>query len=1447
MNAKGIEIFKDIIRIHEEDNAIINKYPRMRSLLERACKDLTINEHTQFSNLFTRLNYLCEKYNYGKENTYNINTLRVNANKVLHAEFQPTKIDYLHDLKALCKAISHFYAVTIPKRLRDDLPVEGMARAKVKYADKQIIIRVRVVEPKCDEEFIYAIIEDLPSKEPIKIRYNVIEKNREFNQTVNQIWVGCQLNLLFVTQNTEGVYLPEIIILEPDYLVDISSVAECIKDYGAHPLNYLISKFDLRQNTAPILLGNAANTFLDLLIYEKVHDPVNFMAAMSVVFKSSPLEFSTCEDLKDRSKEIEFFNNAKNQFCNIRNNINSKFPEIELEPSAVLLEPTFICEQLGLQGRLDLLQLATGETDKKNIIIELKSGKAPFPETDFTLISHNHKSQVYLYQLTLQMVLGLSFDKLRAYILYSKYTDLDANLRLNMPNLAYIRGVLNIRNLIVANESIIARDQNNQATVRLLEDICPDKLFTKPKGFEKLLEKSIKPKIAAFKKVFEQEDDSFSLAYFHCYYAFVTKEHYISKIGDNTAGNTNGASSLWLTNDDDKLETGTLLMDLRIINNDISSNNQKITFSIPKIDQDVVPNFREGDIVLLYEKNKKSDNVRNKQIFKGTIEKLTQVEITVQLRHKQESKVALPDSSNYAIEQDFLDSSFNSMYKSLYTFLQADGDRKKLLVGLRDPRQAESTTLINNYEDDDYAKIIYNSKLAKDYFLLLGPPGSGKTSRALKNMVEEFYADDDANILLLAYTNRAVDEICGALTNVNGRPQYVRIGSELNCAPVYTEFLLERVIQNCQKRTDVKELLSKIRIFVGTIATVANKPELFKIKHFKVAIIDEASQILEPSLIGILSAKHGPDTNAIDKFVLIGDHKQLPAVVLQNDSQTLVRVPELNKLGFLSTKESIFERLYRINSRNEHSLAIGQLRKQGRMHPDVALFPNHAFYNGQLKLVPTPHQNADLEFKKYDSKNVIQKLISTRRIAFIPSITDYNSQSPRNNLYEAKIVKELVRSIHELYLLNNLGFHPAAHLGIITPYRSQIALIKRELHKLNIPELDDITIDTVERFQGSERDIIIYSFSINEYYQLDALTSHYYDGGQLIDRKLNVAITRAKKQLFVIGNPAILANNRIYHSFISFIQSQSGFIQCQPDDFILGKFNLEDPSVDVALGHKVILPDENFSSVFEQLVINPLRLDPRTKFPNILLGFDSNYNRTNVIEYGRTKFDERSKFHSPIDKVNLYCYFNMRKHYFSSVAIFRGFEQYFKSTFENTGNRILFIDFGCGPLTSGLALNHSFSDTGSFFFHYIGLDISEAMLEKAKEFSNSGLFNRSTRFQFKRNLDDIDIDYFNDLFSLSNTVILNFSYLFGNLSIAESSELAEKVNKLMIRYPLNKYILIYQNSSIEERSRSYLIFKSLIEKLKTKVQPRIEKIAYKNAILSNYDKSETVYYELLEN
>jgi superfamily I DNA and/or RNA helicase len=313
----------------------------------------------------------------------------------------------------------------------------------------------------------------------------------------------------------------------------------------------------------------------------------------------------------------------------------------------------------------------------------------------------------------------------------------------------------------------------------------------------------------------------------------------------------------------------------------------------------------------------------------------------------------------------------------------------------------------------------------------------------------------------------------------------------------------------------VAEVINNCRIFVGTVASVWNKPEIFQLKTFDLAIIDEATQLLEPHLLGVFCAKNPSGKNAVERFVLIGDHKQLPAVVLQSKEESKVEEPVLNEIGLTNLSASLFERLYRQYQANDRTDAYAQLSKQGRMHPEIAAFPSEQFYNGLLESADLPHQTEQGNY---------------RRLQFYDIQPDAHDFSTKTNRREAEKVVEIVQKIY----LTHPEFNPQ-QIGIITPFRNQIALIRKLLQEVN-PRFSEITVDTVERFQGSQRDAIIYSFCIQTENQLAALPNWLEENGMQIDRKLNVVLTRAKKQLHVIGNEELLAKNLLYKKLINFLQ-----------------------------------------------------------------------------------------------------------------------------------------------------------------------------------------------------------------------------------------------------------------------------------------------------------------------
>ncbi|MBQ5663126.1 MAG: hypothetical protein IIV19_01710, partial [Bacteroidaceae bacterium] len=277
-----------------------------------------------------------------------------------------------------------------------------------------------------------------------------------------------------------------------------------------------------------------------------------------------------------------------------------------------------------------------------------------------------------------------------------------------------------------------------------------------------------------------------------------------------------------------------------------------------------------------------------------------------------------------------------------------------------------------------------------------------------------------------------------------------------------------------------------------------------------------------------------PDKDsAIKKFILIGDPKQLPAVVAQSPIEAEITSPLLRERGFTSHAISFFERVYNYYIKNPLPQLIASLYSQGRMHPEVGDFANKYFYDGILQPIPLPHQSEQLPYATYDTNDTIESTLATRRTKFIATTASPNNENPKINRSEAQAIASFVAKYHKLCNENGLECNPNKEIGIIVPFRNQIAMVTNEIARLNIPDSDNIIIDTVERFQGSQRDIILYGTTISTPSMLDILSVTTTDAnGTLIDRKLNVAITRARRQMFIFGVPEALQASPLYSALM---------------------------------------------------------------------------------------------------------------------------------------------------------------------------------------------------------------------------------------------------------------------------------------------------------------------------
>ncbi|MBF1603995.1 MAG: ATP-binding protein, partial [Prevotella sp.] len=1100
----------DILSAPSEAQALI-----MHETLVIACHEGLKNTRHGFGNLSSQVESLCRQHNIAPQDIVAIQKMRRHSNS--YAPILPEDVAY--DCRALAIFVSAVVQEAIPSFLVGKIPARGRTTENIQITNYRYI---RCIVREWDDSTIQvAVTNQDSSEELLLVDYMNTPDYIDFSYLRPMLREGMQLNLLDCTVTRKKV-VPRLIVVEPDYLIDISTIANCFETYGHHPLLFTVNRLTPRLSNKHIVLGNFAGSALD--------DIINHPAGYDIKetfrsnFREKALDYATCPDFDAAS----FKQDAERQVENIKGIVDEIFQTFDREKA--ILEPSFVCERLGIQGRVDLMTI-----DLK-LLVEQKSGKNTFIERKYknphgSLHVEKHYVQVLLYYGILQYNFQLSPKNAHIQLLYSKYPLPDGLLEVE-PLQKLIREAIRFRNQAVATEFWMA----DNGFDRMLPLLTPQTLNVEKQN-DNFYNRYLLPQLTETLAPLHQLND-LERAYFTRMMTFVIKEQLVSKVGvQEGVGNSN--ADLWNMPLAEKKETGNIYTGLTIIEKERSSSfngYDTITLAVPQQGEDFLPNFRRGDMIYLYAyKKNEAPDVRMSILFKGSLQEIHGDRLVVHLNDGQQNP-DLISGDYFAIEHAGSDIGGTSAIRSLYTFITSNEERRQLLLGQRVPCVDKSLTLSRSYHPD-YDEIILKAKQAQDYFLLIGPPGTGKTSQALQFLVREqlagniysqpssaYSAEDSKHnkpsetintqhstpntqtaILLLAYTNRAVDEICNMLTE--NELDYIRIGNEFSCDPKYSDHLLKEVLDDNATLNSIKSTIADARIVVATTSTMNSNAALFNIKHFDLAIIDEASQILEPNIIGLLTVRHA-ERRAIERFILIGDHKQLPAVVQQQDTLEAEETNNLLKdIHLLSCANSLFERLILTERAADRTDFIGTLHKQGRMHPDIADFANRKFYaREQLECVPLAHQLEQTLAYNETSEDETDDVLKAYRMIFIPSKPCRQLNiSEKVNTEEARIITDLLRRLYR-QLGNN--FDPQKSVGVIVPYRNQIAMIRKEIEKLGIPELEEISIDTVERYQGSQRDIILYSFTIQSRYQLDFLTANtFYEDGQPIDRKLNVAIT----------------------------------------------------------------------------------------------------------------------------------------------------------------------------------------------------------------------------------------------------------------------------------------------------------------------------------------------------
>ncbi len=411
-----------------------------------------------------------------------------------------------------------------------------------------------------------------------------------------------------------------------------------------------------------------------------------------------------------------------------------------------------------------------------------------------------------------------------------------------------------------------------------------------------------------------------------------------------------------------------------------------------------------------------------------------------------------------------VDRQLNALHDAI---LAGDEERKDVLFGRREPafRDEHGTYIDNNAAQDEAVNLALN---AEDFALVHGPPGTGKTY-TLATLVRAL-VERGERVLLSAFTNRAVDNALEALRE-QGFEDVLRVGSESGVRADMHEHLLDETGDPDRVAGDLREA----PVVAATTASCGSRA--VKSREFDVAVVDEAGQLTEP---GTFLA-----TNRADRFVLVGDHQQLPPVVrAEND-----------------LRESLFERLI-----EAHPDAGVMLTRQYRMSQRVQWFASEEFYDGELR--PATPEVAGQRLGDLPGVNP-GRLPESLRDA-VSFVDPDGRQVGNTNPAEADAVADAVRS----YLDAGVA---AADIGVIAPFRAQVAEIGKRLDGTGV------TVDTVDRFQGSAKEVIVVSVVATGTVESPIFEDH---------RRMNVALTRAKKAVALVGDRDALESDAFYRRLL---------------------------------------------------------------------------------------------------------------------------------------------------------------------------------------------------------------------------------------------------------------------------------------------------------------------------
>nr|VWP00270.1 Adenylate cyclase [Ganoderma boninense] len=403
-------------------------------------------------------------------------------------------------------------------------------------------------------------------------------------------------------------------------------------------------------------------------------------------------------------------------------------------------------------------------------------------------------------------------------------------------------------------------------------------------------------------------------------------------------------------------------------------------------------------------------------------------------------------------------------------------------------------------------------------FGLWGPPGTGKTETDVETIRQILHRDKDAKVLACAPSNSAADIIALRLSAALTPEEMFRCNAASRDPRSVPDALVPYTLHMIgHYGIPPLEALTKYRVVVTTCGNASFAYNVGMARgHFSYIFIDEAGQATEPEVLAAINTMASDDT----RIVLSGDPKQLGPIIRSS-------IAREHGLG-VSYMERLMERpIYGAQAGRGRSWV--KLLQNYRSHEAILRYPNEKFYGSELEVRG--------DAGAINSFLASAQLVSPKFPVVFHSLAGHNdreSTSPSYfNIDEASEVKAYVQAL----LADRQHPIQAKDIGVITPYHAQVRKIRKLLQEADIPDVD---VGSVEIFQGQERRAIIIS-TVRSSADLLAYDAKFTLGFVSNPRRFNVAITRAKALLIVIGDAAILSLDPIWRGFMNHVYLGGGW------------------------------------------------------------------------------------------------------------------------------------------------------------------------------------------------------------------------------------------------------------------------------------------------------------------